>query len=378
MDGRLSAQEETIAASAATVADILRPQAAEREERGVVDMSCVQLLAEHGLLGVHVPTAWGGQGASPVAYAHAVRAIAGADASVAVTMAVSNMVAEVIVVFGSEAHRKHWVPKLTSGEIFGGAFALSEPGAGSDAGALTCKAVPTADGFRLSGEKLWITSGDSAGVLVVWARTGGPGAKGISAFLVPKDAPGLQAGKPEKKMGLIASHTVPLSLDEVFVPKEDILGEEGRGFAIAMQALDGGRIGIGAQAVGMGFASLKAWRDSWLGLGHSAETIPQSVAFAMADSATELEAAWLLVLRAAHGKGCGQVFGRDAAMGKVSASETANKVVRRALAHSADNNPAWQSFLGRVARDLRVSQIYEGTSEIQRWVIGRSLVEVYR
>ncbi|HET6346842.1 MAG TPA: acyl-CoA dehydrogenase family protein, partial [Myxococcota bacterium] len=235
----------------------LRPTAAQRERAHAIDPTVVRDLAAAGLMGVNIPRSLGGMEAGAVAYALAIREIAGGDAAVAVTTAVTNMVAETITRFGTPAQRQMYVPRLVSGEYFGGSFALSEPGAGSDAASLRTRANRQGDTYILNGQKMWISTGDQAGVFVVWARTGAEGPKGISCFLVEHDAPGLSTGKPEEKMGLRASHTVSLSLQDVEVPESNLMGQLGQGFAIAMAALDGGRIGIGAQAAGIGWRGLE-------------------------------------------------------------------------------------------------------------------------
>jgi hypothetical protein len=252
------------------------------------------------------------------------------------------------------------------------------------------------DRWILNGEKMWITTGDQAGVIVVWARTEPPpergrlgrdnarggGHRGISCFLVDGDAPGLSAGKPEDKMGLRASHTVALSLADVELPAEALLGREGKGFEIAMVALDGGRIGIGAQSCGIGGAALEAARDYALRREQFGAPIAQQPAIQaqLADVATELDAAWLLVLRAAwlkeaiaSGTREGR-FSREAAMAKVFASEAANRAVRRAVQIYGGRGYMEDEPVARYFRDCRVAQIYEGTSEVQRMVIARDLL----
>ncbi len=200
-------------------------------------------MAELGLMGVNVPAALGGAEAGAVSYALAMREISRGCAATAVTMAVTNMVSEVITGFGTEAQRETYVPRLVGGEYVAGSFALSEPGAGSDPGAMRTTAVRRGDRWVINGDKQWITSGDRAGVFVVWARTGGPGTAGLSAFLVEGTTPGLKVGKREDKMGIRASSTVPLVFEDCVVPASALLGVEGGGFKIAMMALDGGQGG---------------------------------------------------------------------------------------------------------------------------------------
>ncbi|HHH10723.1 MAG TPA: acyl-CoA dehydrogenase, partial [Sorangium sp.] len=240
----------------------IAPHAAKLDEEAKFPHDILRGLAELGVMGVNVPADLGGAQAGAVAYALAMMEVARGCASTAVTMAVTNMVGEVISTFGDEAQRQRHVPKLTAGEYTAGAFALSEPGAGSDPAGMTTQASKVAGGWQLNGEKQWITSGDVAGVMVVWARTDTAeqrlGAKGISCFLVTGGTPGLTVGHHENKMGLRASSTVALSFDNCFVPDGALLGGLGDGFKIAMMALDGGRIGIASQAVGIATAALAA------------------------------------------------------------------------------------------------------------------------
>ena len=348
------------------------PKTAEREALGAIDDGTIAKLAERGLLGVNLPRAYGGLGAGVVAYALAIREISEADGSVAVTMAVTNMVGELINALGTDAQKEEHLPKLTSGDYFGGAFALTEPGCGSDAAALTTRAERSGDHWVIRGEKLWITTGDRAGVVVTWARTGGPGPKGISCFLVDGNASGLESGAPEHKMGIRSSHTVGLSFQGVRVPASAMLGKEGEGFKIAMMALDGGRIGISSQAIGYGFRALELAR------AHCAaqKSVSQSTQFKLADIATEIDAAWLMALRAAWLKERGERFSHEAAMAKLFAAESANPAVGSALEILAEAGAAESSSIARIFRDCRVTEIYEGTSEIQRLVISREILRV--
>lgn len=295
-------------------------------------------------------------------------------------MAVTNMVAEVICAYGTEAQKRRYVPQLCSGEAVAGAFALSEPQAGSDAASLRTVAERTPNGFRLCGTKQWITSGDRAGVLVVWARTGASvGARGISAFIVPAGTPGLSAGRPEDKMGLRGSTTVPLVLDGCEVPDDALLGAEGEGFRVAMTALDGGRIGIGAQAVGVATAALEAalaYARQRRQFGRPIAEF-QAIQNQLADAATQREAARLLVLRAALRKEQGLPFSREAAMAKLYASEMAGRVCDMAIQVHGGYGYVREFTVERLARDARVQRIYEGTSEVQRLVIARSLLKEF-
>lgn len=379
----------------------LAPRAAERDRADEFPEQELRALGRLGLLGVNVPRELGGSQAGVVSYSLAMQEVAAVDASVAVAMAVTNMVAEVVSAFGNEAQRRAHVPHLCSGEYVAGAFALSEPQAGSDPAGMTTRATRTADGWRLDGTKQWITSGDRAGLIVVWAKTDPQlGAKGISAFLVRRGTPGLEAGKHEDKMGLRGSTTVPLLLEDCRVGPEALLGKEGDGFRIAMMALDGGRIGIASQACGVARAALNAClaplraeagrkgsdRVDATGSGDdpplcelgefgAPRASQQAIQLRLADMMTELEAARLLTLRAAWLKQDQQPFSREAAVAKLYASEAAGRICDAAVQLLGLAGYGRAAGVERLVRDARVQRIYEGTSEIQRVVIARGLLK---
>ena len=354
------------------------PHSRTFEEAHNLPRPLFEKMAKEGLLGVNIPESLGGAERGVVAYAIAMREMSRADSSVAVTMAVTNMVAEVIVRFGTPEQRQRYVPRLTGGHWFGGGFALSEPGAGSDAAALTTRAERRGDTWVLNGEKMWISHGDQDCAFVLWARTGGPGPKGISCFLVEQGTPGLTPGKPEAKMGLRASHTVGLTLDGVELPASALLGAEGQGFPVAMVALDGGRIGVAAQSLGIAQGALaracehaRTRRQYGKPIGEQ-----QGIQAKLADMATELDAAWLLVLRAAWLKEQGRRFSREAAMAKAFATEAANRACREAVQILGGAGALEDGGVARALRDCRVTQIYEGTSEVQRIVIAREVLKM--
>lgn len=365
----------------------LAPRAAERDRKDVFPTTELRQLGSLGLLGVNVPDELGGAQAGAIAYSLALTEIARADASVAVAMAVTNMVAELIVAFGSDEQKRRYVPALCSGEAVCGAFALSEPQSGSDAASLRTTATETTDGYRIDGSKMWITSGDRAQVLIVWARSdggtglkaGGKAAAGISAFIVPGDTPGLSAGRPEHKLGLHGSTTVALTFDGCVVPKSALLGRIGDGFKLAMAALDGGRIGIASQAVGVAQAALDAATSYAKDRRQFGQAIAnfQAIQNMLADAATQLDAARLLTLRAAFLKQQGQPFSARAAMAKLYASEMAGRVCDMALQVHGGYGYTEEFPVERYLRDARVQRIYEGTSEIQRIVIARSLLKEF-
>jgi alkylation response protein AidB-like acyl-CoA dehydrogenase len=357
----------------------VRPIAAELDRTERFPAELLKGLAELGLMGVNVPASLGGAEAGVVAYSVAMTEVARGCASTAVTMAVTNMVGEVIAAFGSEAQRERYVPKLTSGEYVAGSFALSEPEAGSDPGSMRTVARRDGGDWVIDGQKQWITSGAYAGVFVVWARTGDPalGTKSISCFLVEGGTPGLKIGKHEDKMGIRASNTVALSFEGVRVPASAMLGDENGGFKIAMMALDGGRVGIGSQALGIATAALEeavAYAKDRKQFGKSIGEY-QGIQWQLADSKTELDAARALVLRAAWLKENKRPFSKEAAMAKLYASEAASRIVDRCLQVHGGYGYVKEFPIERHFRDARVTRIYEGTSEIQRVVIARSVLK---
>ena len=378
MDFLPNDDEQRIHALALGYARTVLDGRAAAHDRGLFPSESLREMARLGLMGVKVPVAHGGLGGSNVAFAMALREIASACASTAVTMAVTNMVADMIVMFGSDAQKARYLPNINDGTFAAAAFALSEPAFGSDAGGLQCKAVRSEDGahYTLTGSKMWITSGDVAGVILVMARTTeGSSASGVSAFLVEPGVQGFSVGRHEKKMGLRGSSTVALNFDGVRLPADALLGGEGMGFRIAMTALDGGRYAIGAQALGIASSAMVEVL-SHLERRRKADKIlgtDQGVAFRIADMATRMEAGWLLVLQAAALRDAGKPVTRKAAMAKVFATEAANFVCQRAVNLLGAQGLMDDSRSARAFRDVRVSRIYEGTSEIQRLVIGRDL-----
>ncbi|EYF05204.1 acyl-CoA dehydrogenase family protein [Chondromyces apiculatus] len=353
---------------------VIRPAAADLDREGRFPSEILRGLADLGLMGVNVPGALGGAEAGAVAYALAMMEVARACASTAVTMSVTNMVAEVITSFGTEAQRERYVPRICSGAYEAGSFALSEPEAGSDPGGMRTTAEKVPGGWVLRGEKQWITSGDHAGVLIVWARTGGPGTRGISAFLVEGGTPGLRCGRHEDKLGLRASTTVPLTFEDCRIPEDALLGEREGGFRIAMMALDGGRIGIASQAVGIATGALEEateYAKQRRQFGRSIADFP-GIQNQLVESRVELDAARLLALRAASLKEAGRPFSVEAAMAKLFASESANRICNRCVQIHGGYGYVRDFAAERHLRDVRVTTIYEGTSEIQRTVIARS------
>jgi len=370
--------QEAVAATARKFAkERAEPAAAEADRTGRFPEELIRELGALGLLAVNVPAAHGGSEAGAIAYARSVMELARADCSLAVTMAVTNMVGETIARFGTEAQKSRCLPLLASGEWLAGSFGLSEPQAGSDPNSMATRAERRGDRYILNGSKQWITSGDRAGVIIVWARTDvSAGNKGITAFLVEGGTPGLVVGKHEEKMGLRSSSTVGLTFDDCEVPESAILGQLGHGLRVALAALDGGRIGIASQATGTIRAALDAsvrYAQERQAFGQPIAGF-QAVSFALADMQTSHDAARLLTLRAAALKEAGRPFGREAAMAKLFASEAAQVAVSKAVQIHGGYGYVNSFPVERYFRDARVQTIYEGTSEIQRLVIARHVL----
>jgi alkylation response protein AidB-like acyl-CoA dehydrogenase len=371
-------QAQVQATARAFAARVVAPRAAEIDATEELPREALRGLAELGLMAVNVPVDWGGSGAGVVAYALAIQEIAAACASTAVLMSVTNMVGEVIARFGNDGQKATHCPALASGRALLGSFALSEPDAGSDPGAMKTTARRDADGWVLDGAKQWITGGSAAGVFVVWARTGAPqtAARGLSCFVVPGGTPGLRAGRPEDKMGIRASSTVPLELSGCRLPADALLGREGDGFKIAMAALDGGRIGIACQAIGIARAALA--ESVRYAKDRQTFGVPiaehQAIMWKLADMRTSIDAAHALAMRAAWQKEQGEPFTQAAAMAKVFASEAAIRVANDAVQIHGGYGYTRELPAERHLRDARVTAIYEGTSEIQRVVIARGVL----
>jgi alkylation response protein AidB-like acyl-CoA dehydrogenase len=356
---------------------VLAPRAAARDIDGTFPEEELRALAGLGLLGVAVPEELGGSGAGTVAYSLVMQELARADASVAVAVSVTNMVAELVTRAGTEAQRRMHVPRLVNGEYVCGGFALSEPQAGSDPAAMSTRARRTDKGWVLDGAKQWITSASHAGLFVVWAKVDPQaGARGIAAFLVEKDTPGLHVGRHEDKMGLRGSSTCQVVLEGCEVGKDALLGQEGDGFKIAMTALDGGRIGIASQATGVAQAALAAsvtYAKERVQFGAPIARL-QAIQLMLAEMATQVDAARLLALRAAWRKDAGLPFTREAATAKLWATEKAGRVCDAAIQIHGGYGYTREFPVERFLRDVRVSRIYEGTSEVQRIVIARELL----
>ena len=373
MDFELSPEQREIQAVAREFADAeIAPHAAtwDREHRFPHDL--VPKLAELGLMGVSIPEELGGAGADFVSYMLVLEEISRADAGIGVTVAVHSSAATVpIVLFGTEEQKQELVPPLARGEKIG-AFALTESDSGSDARSLRTKAEADGDGWRLTGTKQWITSGSFGGTILVFAR----GENGISCFLVDGAPDGFGVTKEHSKLGLHSSSTVDLVFDGVEVPADRLLGEDGKGFNIAMATLDGGRIGIAAQAVGIAQAAFDAARAYALERKQFGKRIAEfgAIQGKLADMATEIDAARLLVLRAAWLRDQGRPHGEAGAKAKLFASSVARRQTGEAIQILGGFGFTTEFPVERYFRDAKITEIYEGTSEIQRLVIARSVL----
>ncbi|MCT8167251.1 MULTISPECIES: acyl-CoA dehydrogenase [unclassified Pseudomonas] len=354
----------------------LKPFAEQWDKEHRFPTQAIQEMAELGLFGMLVPEQWGGSDTGYVAYAMALEEIAAGDGACSTIMSVHNSVGCVpILRFGNEQQKTQFLTPLASGAMLG-AFALTEPQAGSDASSLKTRARRDGDEYVLNGSKQFITSGLNAGVVIVFAVTDPQaGKRGISAFIVPTDSPGYQVARIEDKLGQHASDTCQIVFDDVRVPVANRLGEEGEGYKIALANLEGGRIGIASQAVGMARAAFEVARD----YAHERRSFGkpliehQAVAFRLADMATRIAVARQMVLHAAALRDAGRPALVEASMAKLFASEMAEKVCSDALQTLGGYGYLSDFPLERIYRDVRVCQIYEGTSDIQRMVIARNL-----
>ena len=356
----------------------LAPTAARRDETGEFPLDLIRQMAELGLMGMNVPETYGGSETGAIAYALAMMEVAHADASVAVTMSVTNMISDVLNKLGTEDQRREFLPGVCGGDFPIGAFGLTESGSGSDAGSLKSRATRDGDEYILNGNKMFITSGQYASVTIVLARSLDlPGNKGITAFLVPKDTPGLKTGKEEDKMGIRGSNTVELIFEDCKIPAKNILGKPGDGFKVAMTALDSGRIGISSQACGIAKDALDLAADyakERIQFGKPIAEL-QAIQWKLADMATQLESSRLLTLQAAWMKEQGMPFTRQASMAKLYSTEAANRIVKEAVQVHGGYGYCKEYPVERLFRDCRVSTLYEGTSEIQRLVIARRILQ---
>lgn len=354
----------------------ITPFAAEWDQSNYFPAQALQQMGELGLFGMLVPEAWGGSHAGYVSFALAIEEVAAGDGACSTILSVNNsVVCGSLLGFGDDFLKQTFLKPLASGQQLG-CFCLTEPQAGSDASALKTRAQKQGDSYVLNGSKSFITSGANADVAIVFAVTDpDAGRKGISAFVVPTDNPGYQVGTVEQKMGQHASDTAQVFFENCMIPASHRLGDEGEGYKIALMNLESGRIGIGAQCVGMARAAFECALD----YAHDRVTFGkpiiehQSVAFRLADMATQLEAARLMVLNAADLRDRAEPCLKQASMAKLFASEVAEKICSSAIQVLGGYGYLRDFPLERIARDVRVAQIYEGTSDIQRMIIAREI-----
>jgi alkylation response protein AidB-like acyl-CoA dehydrogenase len=377
MDFELSSDQHEIQALAREFAQAeIEPNAAAWDRDHHFPRELFTKLAELGLMGACVPEEYGGAGADFVSYVLVLEELSRADAGVGVTVAVhTSAVTLPLLLFGTDEQKSRFVPPLARGEHLG-AFALTEPEAGSDAGSLRTKAVPDGDGWRISGAKQWITNGSHAGTFLLFARTDldTAGARGVSAFIL--DAEHVRVTRDEEKLGLNSSVTNDIVIEDAAVGRDRLLHEEGKGFHVAMATLDGGRIGIAAQAVGIAQAAYDvalAYAKERRAFGQRIADF-QAIQWKLADMATEIDAARLLVLRAAWLKQSGQPHTEAGAKAKLFASEMARRQTAEAIQILGGYGYTKEFPVERYYRDAKITEIYEGTSEIQRLVIARSVL----
>ncbi|RAO75182.1 acyl-CoA dehydrogenase family protein [Dyella jiangningensis] len=381
MDFRFTEDQLSIQAIARDFAQKrIVPVAAELDEKGEFPLENIREMGQLGLMGIEVPTEYGGAGMDPIAYVLAMIEIAAADAATATIMSVNNsLFCTGILKHGTEDQKQKYVRAIAQGEAIG-AYALTEPQSGSDASAMHTRATKNANGdWVINGKKSWITSGMVARYIILFAiTTPGIGAKGVSAFIIDTQLPGFHAGKSEPKLGIRASATCEIEFTDYVCPKENLLGEEGKGFAMGMSLLDAGRIGIASQAVGIARAAYDAsvqWSRDRKAFGQPIGTFQMTQA-KIADMKCKLDAAMLLTLRAAWTKGeaekNGGRFGTEASMAKLMASEAAMWISHQAVQIHGGMGYSREMPLERYFRDAKITEIYEGTSEIQRIVIARA------
>jgi alkylation response protein AidB-like acyl-CoA dehydrogenase len=371
-----SIKEEIRSLSRRFAQEKIAPLVEEDEEKGIFRPELIQDLGSLGLTGIPVPEEFGGAGLGYQEYITVIEELSAASTAYAISVAVTGLPQVILNLFGSPAQKQKYIPPLAEGRAIG-AFSLSEASSGSDAASLLTTAKKEGNEYILNGTKLWCTQGDIAQTLIIMARTGEPGPKGVSAFIVEKGMPGLGYGKREKKMGCHISHTMELVLENLRVPAENLIGNEGDGFNVAMTALDSGRITIAATALGIAQAALDT------AITHSKEREQfgkpigefQGISFMLADMATQLEAARLLVQKSAWLKDQGLPFTLAAAKAKLFATDMAMKLTTDAVQILGGSGYTQDFPAERYMREAKVLQIVEGTNQIQRLIIGRHLLK---
>jgi alkylation response protein AidB-like acyl-CoA dehydrogenase len=356
----------------------LFPIAEELDAKGETPKELIQEAAEIGFYGLFAPEEYDGMAIDTLSYALMIEEISKACAAFAISISVHNsLVIKAIEMYGTDAQKQEYLPKLATGEIIG-AYSLSEPNAGTDAGSLSCQAIPDGDNYIFNGTKSWVSTAGHAGIFIVFALTDPEkGSKGISAIIVPAGIDGMMLGANEKKLGMKCSDTRELSFMDAKIPKANLLGEENHGFKVALSLLDNGRIGIAAQSLGIAesaYAEALKYSKERKQFGRPLSAF-QAIQFKLADMATRIEATKLLVYQAAVLKDSGERHSMEISMAKLFASETANFVANEALQIHGGYGYVKEYPVERYFRDARVTEIYEGTSEAQRMVISRDLLK---
>jgi butyryl-CoA dehydrogenase len=360
----------------------VKPLAGEVDETEIFPRLTVDKMAKYGFLGIPVPREYGGQGCDPLTYVMCVEELAKVCATTSVIVSAhTSLCIDPILTYGTEEQKQKYVPDLASGRKLG-AFGLTEPGAGTDAQGQQTKAVPDGDQWVLNGSKCFITNGKEADVYIIIAVTGtiekrGKKVKEISSFIVEKGTPGFSFGTKEKKMGIRGSSTYELIFSDCRIPKENLLGLQGKGFQIAMHTLDGGRIGIAAQALGLAEGAFDAAVKYVGERKQFGRTIGQfqNTQFQLADMATKIEAAKMLVYKAGMAKATQKTYSLEAAMAKLYAAETAMEVTQKAVQLHGGYGYIREYGVERMMRDAKITEIYEGTSEVQRMIISGNVLE---
>jgi len=356
----------------------VKPRAVHIDRNHEFPADLVAKMAELGLMGVEVPEQWSGAGMDAICYAIAVEEVSAACGSTGVILSAHNSLAcAPIAKFATDAQKEKYLKPLASGKALG-CFGLTEPSAGSDAGAIKTKAELRGNEWVINGSKIFITNGKEAKTCVLFARTEDiPGHRGLSAFIVPMDAPGFKVGKLEEKLGIVGSSTAELVMEDCRIPKDNLLGERGQGFKVAMFTLDGGRIGIAAQAVGIARAALEAattFAKERIQFGKPIAEF-QAIQWMLADMATEIDAARLLIWRAAAMKKAGARYSKESAMCKLFAAEVAERATNKAVQIHGGYGYVKDYPVERFFRDAKITAIYEGTSEVQRMVIANAILK---
>ncbi len=377
MDFELGVPQREVKDRAARFADReVAPHAAALDREDRVPLGTLQEMAGTGFMGLCVPEEYGGAGSDFLSYCLLIEEISRADAGVGVTLAVHTSAGTLpILMFGTEEQKRRWIPPLARGDRIG-CFALTEPETGSDAAAIRTRAERVDGGYSVSGHKQWVTNGRVAGTMILFARVEGGTREGVTAFVVSMDAEGISFGKHAEKMGVISATTDDVLLEDVFVPEENRLGEEGKGLRVALGTLDTGRIGIAAQAVGIAEAAFRYAADYAAERTTFGKPIAehQAIAFKLADMQTKIRAARLLTHEAAWMKDQGKRHTETGARAKLYASQVANEVTYEAVQILGGRGYMKDHPVERYYRDARVTEIYEGTSEIQRLVISRTIL----